>query len=286
MIEAACSGDSAAGGAKVLTYSELYLRPSALQDDSPRMRTQLAAAFDAHIDSNAEEDHEVATLMRRATGADLPSGAYGVYWGRFFERGELRDILDLITCVHRVLRGARREKWIADVQFVFDRQNMKYTVGEDGAVRLRVDEAFEAGRQSVVAALDFPRYGAAKAAFEAGYRLLSATAPDGKHAIRDVFEAVEIVFKLMFPQASRIGAPELGAHLKPLIEARYAADAPARQSALRLLEQLREWVAAAQFYRHGQGQEEPNQPPIELAVLLMSSGASHLRWLLELDPGR
>ena len=270
----------------MLTYSELYLRPQSLQDDSARMRTQIAAAFDAHIDFKNEEDDKVANLLRRTTGTSLPSGSYGIYWSNFFEKGEIRDILDLITCVHYVLRGPRAAKWHTDIQFVFDRQNMKYMFGDDGAVRLRVDEAFETGRQTVIAALNLPRYGAAKAAFEAGYKLLSATSPDGKHAVRDIFEAIEIVFKLMFPETNRIGAPELGSHLKPLIETRYAADAPARKSALRLLDQLKEWVAAAQFYRHGQGQEEPNQPPLELAVLLMSSGASHLRWLLELDPGR
>lgn len=270
----------------MLTFSELYLRPSALQEDSARVRVQLEAAFRVHVDVANGEDDKVATLLRRITGVALPTRLYDVDWEEFFYKGDIRDILDLVTCVYKVLNESRSDKWLRDVQFCFDRQNMKYAVGKDGVVRLRIDESYEINRQSTISALDIPRYGAAKEAFESGSKSLSANSPDGKHAIRDVFEAVEVVFKLMFPNAMRIGAQELGSYLRPLIEVRYASDAPARESALRLLSQLREWVAAAQYYRHGQGQEEPNQPPLEIAVVLLSSGAAHLRWLLELDPGR
>ena len=50
-----------------------------------------------------------------------------------------------------------------------------------------------------------------------------------------------------------------------------------------MLASLKDWVDAAHFYRHEPGTEEVAQPPLPLAVYLVSIGASHLRWLAELD---
>jgi hypothetical protein len=44
-----------------------------------------------------------------------------------------------------------------------------------------------------------------------------------------------------------------------------------------------DWIDAAQFYRHEAGQEAPTQPPLMLAVQMVSVGASFMRWLGELD---
>ncbi|MDP3342290.1 hypothetical protein [Frigidibacter sp.] len=272
----------------MLTFSELYLRPTALQDDSVRMRVQLLAAFEAHPSDAARQ--ETAELLARTTGGQVPPADYGYNWQRFFERGELRDILDLVTLTDVALGnlGQHRAKasWRSDVQFIFDRQNMRYRLDEEGVVRLRVDEAFEIGRGAALSGLDHIRYGAARAAFESAYQALAATAPDGKQAIRSIVEAVEIVFKLSFSAARRIGAEEIGTHLLPSVQARYGADQPALEAATRLVNELKEWLAAAQFYRHGQAQAEPAQPPLELTVLLLGAGTSHLRWLIELDQGK
>jgi hypothetical protein len=50
-----------------------------------------------------------------------------------------------------------------------------------------------------------------------------------------------------------------------------------------MLNSLKDWVDAAHFYRHEQGAEEVTRPPLRLAVYIVSSGASHVRWLAELD---
>jgi hypothetical protein len=46
---------------------------------------------------------------------------------------------------------------------------------------------------------------------------------------------------------------------------------------------FRDWVDAAHFYRHEAGREAVAQPPLSLAILLISAGASFLRWLAEFD---
>jgi len=39
----------------------------------------------------------------------------------------------------------------------------------------------------------------------------------------------------------------------------------------------------AHFFRHEAGVAEPKAPPLELALLLVSTGASWVRWLAETD---
>ncbi|MDP4023767.1 hypothetical protein Q8W71_14115 [Methylobacterium sp. NEAU 140] len=94
---------------------------------------------------------------------------------------------------------------------------------------------------------------------------------------------MEVTVTLVFPAAHRLAAPQLGQHLAPFVAQHYAADRPAQQAAEKLVQGFTDWVASAQFYRHGQGQEEPNQPPLEVAVMILSSGAAHLRWLVHID---
>ena len=53
-----------------------------------------------------------------------------------------------------------------------------------------------------------------------------------------------------------------------------------------LVDALADWINAAHFYRHGQGSEEPVQPPLELAIAMVSSGGSFLRWIADLDAKR
>lgn len=172
------------------------------------------------------------------------------------------------------------------VERTFDTQNAKYRVDETGSVLLRVDEQFESDRTATLAGLNDPRYQGVRAEFDGAYHALAAEHPNGKQAIRGVFEACEVVFKLMFPAARRLAAPELGQLLTGFVAQHYAVDTPAREAANKLVQGFTDWVASAQFYRHGQGQEEPNQPPLEVAIMILSSGASHLRWLVHLDQAK
>ena len=63
----------------------------------------------------------------------------------------------------------------------------------------------------------------------------------------------------------------------------YKEQKPAIYVAHKQLNSLREWIDAAHFYRHEPGTEEPAQPPIEIAIELVSQGAAWLRWLVTMD---
>jgi hypothetical protein len=86
----------------------------------------------------------------------------------------------------------------------------------------------------------------------------------------------------MFPNEPRLGAKESEV-IRPLLQAAHAGDNVAQSASGKLLTSFKEWIDAAHLYRHEQGKEEVAQPPLTLAVYLTSTGASHLRWLAELD---
>lgn len=153
---------------------------------------------------------------------------------------------------------------------------------EQGGVHFRPDKEFAHNRAAAVAALQSSRYANALDAFERGMAALASVPPDGKGAVRYVFGAVETLFRLMVPRAPRLGATELDG-LAPLLQHKYTADETARRASAKMLSSLKDWVDAAHLYRHEQGAEEVAQPPLEIAVYIVSTGASHLRWLAELD---
>ncbi len=148
------------------------------------------------------------------------------------------------------------------------------------------DEAFERVRVSAVGALQVKRYGNAAAELERAYKALDERPmKNGKGAVRSVFEAAEITFRLLIgdSKCQRLGTDEIGTFLAPMLARHYAADEPAKHSASLLAKSFKEWVASAQFHRHGQPVEDPYQPPPEIALALVSQGTAFLRWLAELD---
>jgi hypothetical protein len=134
-----------------------------------------------------------------------------------------------------------------------------------------------------ISSLSGSRYAAVLAEFQKGHSALDQVPADGKAALRSVFEAVEILFRLMFSRAPRLGGAEIREYLAPVVNSLNKGDPAAARSSQKFLGSLVEWVDAAHFYRHGQGTVEPTQPPLFYALAMVSSGASYLRWLGELD---
>lgn len=101
--------------------------------------------------------------------------------------------------------------------------------------------------------------------------------------VRFIFLANEEVFKLMF-SVDRLVASTARNHLKP--EA-HAGTQSAKIASQEMANGFVKWVIAAQQYRHApgeehDGEENPAAPPQDLAIVIMSAGASYLRWLLAL----
>ena len=149
-----------------------------------------------------------------------------------------------------------------------------------GGVHFAIDGEFVHNQTCAIAALQASRYGAARAHFEAGQRALDVTPPQTREAIRQTFESVETIFKLMFP-VSQLGVTEVTKKLKPLLHEKL--NGTERDVALRLTEGFSHWIIGAHPYRHGQGVENPDNPSLSTTILSVSLGSTYARWLAELD---
>ena len=155
-----------------------------------------------------------------------------------------------------------------------------YRVDRMGGVHPAVDLEFDRARAASVAAMELARYNAAREAFEGAVKQLGEPM-DTRAAVRGVFDAIETLFKLMFPHASRLGASEIKKYLRPLVfDPLTGAE---RDATGLMLNALEDWINACHQYRHAQGVEESDPPTEQFALLIVSSGAAFLRWLVALD---
>lgn len=263
-------------------FSQVYIERGKPLSDSPRMRERLAAYWVSEL-ARFLGWSEFAALLRQEIGCTIRSNGVG----DFLRSGELRDVLDAITVVYTALDARSavglRDGWQQFVERVFREENVGYRLDDECGVHFAVDQEFERNRIATIASLNGKRYKAALAALDDAQQKFDQVPPDTKGAVRSLFEAVEIVFKLACPAAQRIGPTEINHYLVPMIQRLYSKDAPATQAATALLNSLGKWVIAGHVYRHGQATPEPAPPPPDLAVLMVSEGSAFLRWLVDLD---
>jgi hypothetical protein len=269
-------------------FSRVYLEPGKPTHDSDRFRSRLAAFFDQFV--KLSSDRALARLIHRELGVAVQSDHEGGFlWAHFFETAQIADLLSSLTFTWMALTGDRQieaaEKWLRFVRRVLLEENVSYRVDEACGVHFLVDEEFERSRVATLAILGRPGYAAVLKEFDDAYRSLDRDPPDGKTAIKATFEAVEILFKLVChdKQVERLSSNEIAKHLGSKVTSLYAGNAPASSAANQMLASFGNWVNAAHNYRHGQKTEEVVQPPAELAIAMLSSGASFLRWLAEID---
>jgi hypothetical protein len=264
-------------------FSHVYLDRGEPTQDSARLRRRMAALVYSFRDLE-----ELRSAVPRQLGVDVPRGGG---WNQFFQECQLRDLLDLVTVAFQELVRTRsigfeetnaQHRWVQEVRKIFAEENVHYTIDNHGGVHFQFDEEFARNRAAAIGALQNSRYANALHAFEGAMAALAKAPPDGKGAIRGVFSAAESIFKLILPNVPRLGAAELDG-LAPLLQKVYADDDTAKSASAKMLSAIKDWVNGAHFYRHEPGTEEVAQPPLRLAVYIVSTGASHLRWLAELD---
>jgi hypothetical protein len=173
--------------------------------------------------------------------------------------------------------------WRKGIATIFQEENIGFRLDEAAGVHFLVDEEFDRARQCALAALQADRYSAVRAEFHVAYRALDETPPDFRTAVRAVFEANEILFKLMFSGVPRLGQKEITSNLGPRVQKLLHTDPAAHRAANKMVAAFGEWAEGAHNYRHGQPVEEPTPPPPPLALVFMSAGAGFLRWLAEMD---
>jgi hypothetical protein len=278
---------------KGLRFSQLYLPKTEPMPDSARMRRRIGSIIG---ETNVAG---FGDAVRGALGVKLKRDpSYGFNWPEIIEEMELRDVLDTITVRYQTLisrntygsiendkTAAWRKMFVYQVRKVFTEEHVHYILDDLGGVHFAVDAEFARTNLSTIGALQIGRYNNVRTQFDGALAALDNVPPDGKAGIRLCFTAAEGLYCLMFPRRNQLKSQMLSEDLKPLLEAFYT-DQRARLVAQKQLSGFREWIDAAHFYRHEPGTEEPAQPPLEIAVELISVGAAMIRWLARIDASK
>lgn len=203
----------------------------------------------------------------------------------FFIKLSIPEFLDSITVVVRFLDQhlpSRSATFIAEAARVLREENLAYEIDSLGGIHPLIDAVFSATRQSAVLALNGERYNATAELIDLVERNLLQEPSNYVGAIRAVFGANENLFKLMY-NVPRLDARTAGGKLLADQQSIYAGHPNSQKVSAKMLEAFKEWIDAAHFYRHEQGETEPNQPVEEIAIAMISQGLSHVRWLAQLD---
>jgi len=273
-------------------FGRLYPQSPELQNDSRTMRRRLSGHFaDYTVDADALERQALREL-----GVELiNSSMFGINWDHFAQLASIAELLGMVTLIARQLQRvdavgmpagepSQVQSWCNLVSGVFEQERMNYRVDERGGVHPLTDAAFVATTTAVIESLQGPRYRNALRNFEDAARELNSLPQDGKAAIRHVFAAIEGLFKLMFgDRPAQLTAKTIEEHLRPTVAEAYGGGGEAARAAGQIVTGMKAWVDAAHNYRHEPGSEDVAQPPIELALGLVTQGAAYLRWLGTLD---
>jgi len=260
-------------------FSVNYAKRGSPQSDSPRMRVRVHQLFEL---LGLSQEVKPA-LISLELGITVPYGSYGPLWQNFFITSELRDFLDVITLMARAAatRYSDGKGFTKKISAIFEQENVSYRIDGKGGVHYAIDEEFAHNQASTISALSSSRFEAAREHLATAQGALDRVPPDTREAIRQAFECVETIFKLMFPSVNVLGAADATKKLLPIIERRY--EGPERDASRRLLEAFKEWINSAHQYRHGQATDTPRLPSITTAVLSVSMAASWARWLASLE---
>lgn len=266
-------------------FSHVYLERGEPTDDSPRMRRRIATLIGKtdHLFSLGEEIEKELGIHVPVASIGFDGATYN--YVKFYSECEIRDLLDSITVAYRMLEQSIRQSncWVEEISRIFSEENVRYRVDPKGGVHFSIDNEFEQNRNATIAALNGSRYTNVLANLDKAYVELAKSPPNGKVAIRDVFSGAECLFRLMFENPKRLAAFLIDKHLLPCVQNRYAEDPTTVRASEQLVQGFKEWVSAAHNYRHEEGKEEPSQPPLNLAINMVSQGATWIRWLAELD---
>lgn len=268
------------------SFRRLYLRPDSPLQDSPRFRRRLATIVPTRFFPLPQDRSAPGTYMASTFGIDVPHGdgpmGRAYYFEQHFLDAHVHDILDSITAIFQVLVGsgsrANGDRWLDAVRGIFADEHMAYRVDELGVVHPLVDQAFEAGRVSAIAALSGEAFNAARAHFDDAIAALEED--DTRGAVRNCFDAAENLFKLLTGTGQDLTQTSVTATLKPIVDRLHSSlDAATQSHAARMLSSFADWANAGHPYRHAQGDTEIQAPTQILAVLYLNTGAGFIRWL-------
>ncbi|WP_454441795.1 hypothetical protein [Vibrio bathopelagicus] len=263
-------------------FSMVYLNRDEPARDNTRFRNRLKAFYwdelHLHFDSG------IKSRLQKEAGIEIPFIGSSFCVPEVFSKNDIRDVLDSITLIYQSLRAQntpkRADNWKTFVGRALREENVGYQLDEQCGVHYFVDEEFERNRASTLIALNNPDHLGVKAAYEDAYRHMDSTPPDTKASARSIFEAIEIITKLLV-KTNNLNKYILENDLQNLALKALAPDDTQKEVISGMFNGMGLWVNAMHKYRHGQAKEEAVAPSEELAVYMLSTGSAFLRLLLE-----
>ncbi len=271
-------------------FTDLYIDKGKPVSDNKRFRISLYAHFQKIVPDSKFGDLADFIALYKGIKIGVIGGYTGSHykWDEFFLIGHINDILNIITLVWKILSSYNTNlsnQWINSVNYCFREHNLIYQADEQGGVHYYQDEEFESLYISTLSCLESPRYKQIAEAFKHSYEMLNSQLNQNKFAIRSIFEAIEIMYKIMIKAKGRdrLTAENVKNKLLPIIQSYYTSlDQIARNVSQGLVNSFMDWTDSVHDYRHGQITIRTN-PPLDLTILIMSLGASYLRWLVTID---
>ncbi len=280
-----------------MRFSHLYMSVGSPFKDSTKTRYRIAKLLEGEfpLQSLAQKrrhapDHakNAQDLLENEVGRQFRSNIGGRMhpsWAAYTQKITVPEFLDTITVIVSYLRRCEAKNeanFVTQVQRIFKEENMAYEVDDLGGIHPLVDGAFGAAKLSAIAALSSDRYSGTAKLVDAIDPCLLQDPVDYIGAIRAVFGANENLFKLMFG-VQQLKADYATKYIGPKQQALYEGHPNLKAASSKTLEGFKDWINAAHFYRHEQGEETWIQPSEEFAILVVHQGLAFVRWLAQID---
>ncbi|MBX2833707.1 MAG: hypothetical protein KTR28_01915 [Micavibrio sp.] len=234
-------------------------------------------------------DHLIYQQLEQELGIKIStsSSSFGIvfYTEQFLLNCELADFLDSLTIIYfcsKLLGKDTSKKWLDFVERVFREQGTEYSIDSEGDVYPYIDSEFSNSHHSTLISLDKQRYEQAKSIYLSAYSALRADKQNTRTAIKDIFESLETVSKLIDSKIQRLGNKEVSYNLTNICAAKIQ-DEDEKTFIKEILKGFAKWVDAHHIYRHGQAKEQLTPPSLDSAILSLSIGSAYLRYLIEID---
>ncbi|MCJ7508275.1 MAG: hypothetical protein MUO85_06035, partial [candidate division Zixibacteria bacterium] len=123
-------------------FSLLYLDRSKTLRDSKRFRNRLAAYYQENLQDSKEGS--IMSAIQLEIGAEVPVAVGISYYSvtKFFKESELRDLLDSITVIYKLLKKSSfyyvPEGWKNFVVRAMSEENLGYRLDDEGGVHFFV----------------------------------------------------------------------------------------------------------------------------------------------------
>jgi hypothetical protein len=187
-------------------FTQNYVEKGERQPDSRKARNRIAAliselAFSSRTPTNTYD--YLRTILIRELGEKIDR------FDIFLNKCTLDEFLDTITVISQNISGVKTT-FIREADRILNEEHLTYRVDNEGGVHPFVDPEFSRASAATIATLSSARYATALQHFEEAMELLGGANSRSKAAIREVFLALETLFKLVAPGSpSKLATKEI-----------------------------------------------------------------------------